>query len=41
MAYDRTPLGRMIIYRLAEIAVRMKNIEEAEEYYDELHLRII
>lgn len=35
MAYDRTPLGRMIIYRLAEIAVRMKNIEEAEEYYDE------
>lgn len=35
MAYDRTPLGRMIIYRLAEIAVKMKNIEEAEEYYDE------
>lgn len=35
MAYDRSPIGRMIIYRLAEIAVKMKNMEEAEEYYDE------
>lgn len=35
MAYDRSPIGRMIIYRLAEIAIRMKNTEEAEEYYDE------
>ena len=35
MAYDRTPIGRMIIYRLAEIAVKMKNVEEAEEYYNE------
>ncbi len=35
MAYDRSPIGRMIIYRLAEIAVKMKNFEEAEEYYDE------
>lgn len=35
MAYDRSPIGRMIIYRLAEIAIKMKNLEEAEEYYDE------
>lgn len=35
MAYDRSPIGRMIIYRLAEIAIKMKNFEEAEEYYDE------
>lgn len=35
MAYDRTPIGRMIIYRLAEIAVKMKNFEEAESYYNE------
>lgn len=35
MAYDRSPIGRMIIYRLAEIAVKMKSMEEAEEYYDE------
>ncbi len=35
MAYDRSPIGRMIIYRLSEIAIKMKNFEEAEEYYDE------
>ena len=35
MAYDRSPIGRMIIYRLAAIAIKMKNFEEAEEYYDE------
>lgn len=35
MAYDRSPIGRMIIYRLAEISVKMKNFPEAEEYYDE------
>lgn len=35
MAYDRSPIGRMIIYRLAEIAIKMKNLEEAEEYYSE------
>lgn len=34
-AYDRSPIGRMIIYRLAELAIKMKNFEEAEEYYDE------
>jgi len=35
MAYDRSPIGRMIIYRLAELAIKMKSFEEAEEYYDE------
>lgn len=35
MAYDRSPIGRMIIYRLAEIAVKMQNFDEAQEYYDE------
>lgn len=35
MAYDRSPIGRMIIYRLAELAVKMRNFDEAEEYYDE------
>lgn len=35
MAYDRSPIGRMIIYRLAEIAIKMGNYSEAKEYYDE------
>ena len=35
MAYDRSPIGRMIIYRLAEIAIKTENFEEAQEYYDE------
>ena len=35
MAYDRSPIGRMIIYRLAEVAIKMKNFTGAQEYYDE------
>lgn len=35
MAYDRSPIGRMIIYRLAEVAVRMKDFQAAQDYYDE------
>ena len=35
MAYDRSPIGRMIIYRLAEISIKMKDLEEAEDYYNE------
>ena len=35
MAYDRSPIGRMIIYRLAEVAIKMGNYTEAKEYYDE------
>lgn len=34
-AYDRSPIGRMIIYRLAEVAVKMKDFDAAEEYYQE------
>ena len=34
-AYERSPIGRMIIYRLAELAIRVKNFDEAREYYDE------
>ena len=34
-AYDRSPIGRMIIYRLAELAIKVKNFDEAKEYYDE------
>lgn len=35
MAYDRSPIGRMIIYRLAELAVKMSDFTAAEEYYEE------
>ena len=35
MAYDRSPIGRMIIYRLAEVAVKMKDFQAAQDYYDE------
>lgn len=35
MAYDRSPIGRMIIYRLAKVAVKMKNFDEAKDYYQE------
>lgn len=35
MAYDRSPIGRMIIYRLAEVAIKMGNYSEAKDYYDE------
>ena len=34
-AYDRSPIGRTIIYRLAEVAIKMGNFEEAQEYCDE------
>ena len=35
MAYDRSPIGRMIIYRLAEVAIKMGDYEGAEDYYQE------
>lgn len=35
MAYDRSPIGRMIIYHLAKVAIRMKNYDEAKDYYQE------
>lgn len=34
-AYDRAPIGRMIIYRLAELVIKMGEYDEAEEYIDE------
>jgi tetratricopeptide (TPR) repeat protein len=34
-AYDRSPIGRMIIYRLAEVAVKMQDFTAADEYYRE------
>lgn len=34
-AYDRSPIGRMIIYRLAKVAIKMKNYDEAKDYYQE------
>ena len=35
MAYDRSPIGRGIIYRLAEVAVKMQDFQAAQDYYDE------
>ena len=35
MAYDRSPIGRMIVYRLAEVAIKMGDYDAATEYYDE------
>lgn len=35
IAYDRSPIGRMIIYRLAELEITAGNFEEAMEYYEE------
>ena len=35
MAYDSSPIGRKIIYRLAEVAIKMGDYDAATEYYDE------
>ena len=35
LAYDRSPIGRNIVYKLTEAAVRAGNVEEAQEYYNE------
>ncbi len=34
-AHERSPIGRMIIYRLAILCIQMDAFEEAGEYYDE------
>ena len=34
MAYDRSPIGRMIIYRLAEVAIKMGDYDAATEDYN-------
>lgn len=35
MAYDCSPIGRMIVYRMVEVAVKLGNFEEAIELYKE------
>ena len=35
LAYERSPIGRTIVYRLAELAVHVGNYDEAMEYYEE------
>ena len=35
IGHERSPIGRMIIFRLAIIAVKMNNLEAAADYYDE------
>ena len=35
MAHERSPIGRMIIYRLALLCIRLESYDEAREYYDE------
>ena len=35
MAYDHSPIGRNIIYKLTEAALKAGNVAEAEEYYQE------
>lgn len=35
LAYDRSPIGKKVVYKLAEIAVKTGNIESAEDYYRE------
>ena len=35
LAYERSPIGRTIIYRLAELAIHVGNYDEALEYYEE------
>lgn len=35
MAYDRSPVGRNIIYRLTHVAIKLGSLEEAQEYYEE------
>ncbi len=35
MAHDRSPVGRMILYHLAMICIKLGNLDEAEGYYNE------
>ena len=34
-AYDHSPIGRNIVCKLAQISIKEKNVDEAEEYYNE------
>ena len=35
LAYHRAPIGKNILYRLIEVSLKMKDIEEANEFYEE------
>lgn len=35
MAHDRSPIGRMIIYHLAILCVKLGDLDEAKKFYDE------
>ena len=35
MAYDRAAVGRNVLYRLTLVALKMGNVEEAKDYYEE------
>ena len=35
MAYDKAAVGRNILYRLTLVALKMRNVEEAKDYYEE------
>ena len=34
-AYDHSPIGRNIVCQLAEVAIKAKHVDEAEDYYNE------
>ena len=34
-AHERSPIGRMVIYRLALVCIRLQELDEAQEYYTE------
>ena len=35
MAHDRSPIGRMILYKLCMISIKLKELDEAQEYYND------
>ena len=35
LAHERSPIGRMILYKLCMISIKLKELEEAQEYYNE------
>ncbi|MBE5915732.1 MAG: hypothetical protein E7273_02675 [Pseudobutyrivibrio ruminis] len=35
VAHERSPIGRMILYKLCMISIKLKEIDEAQEYYNE------
>lgn len=34
-AYDHSPIGRNIVCKLAQVSIKAKNVDDAEEYYNE------